>query len=597
MSENALLPGSARVKFDYSDATMMVKYSSSFNQQLLAMKRQDTPLSSTRQKASQWIVDELRDIGLETYEHTFTVTNDTLKEQGHNIYAVIRAPKADGTESIVISTKYMCQYSDINDPTTSIGVVLGLAKNLHQYARVWLSKDIIFVISDGHFGSEGMRAWLADYHNIINTRHTTHFKRAGMIQAALNIEVIPHTQDRIHILVEGSNGQLPNLDLVNTIGRLARKEGKADLVSLAIKDAELAELLPADLRTLGTFMINQAIGVPTGDHGMFNTYHIDAVTLSLTCDRPDSQLRNSRIIIGTLRSLNNLLEHLHQSFYYYLLPSPFAYISIGEYMISLGLILAPLILKVLLLLVQLSNTFKKPFVVVNTVATTQPTPNKESDTPTDILYSVTIVMIAQLVGIALFTLPLTFSDSTFKLLSYLSTLPTIGEGMLFGMFAVLYGQLFLVIYRKIDSFFSSTGTTSKVMGGSGFKVFSCIPALLFISTMSLLNFSFCTLAAIITVPLCVIPHRPGNVFSRLAQLLLNVAVSPPLVIYIFATNYLGQNVFNFIATIIKQYLLYTSLFFPFLTLVYIPLNILTLKLVIGSNNNNNNKQTSIKKDQ
>lgn len=46
-----------------------------------------------------------------------------------------------------------------------------------------------------------------------------------------------------------------------------------------------------------------------------------------------------------MRSLNNLLERFHQSFFFYLLPSPTRYVSIGVYMppfmvMSCGLVLS-----------------------------------------------------------------------------------------------------------------------------------------------------------------------------------------------------------------------------------------------------------------
>lgn len=47
----------------------------------------------------------------------------------------------------------------------------------------------------------------------------------------------------------------------------------------------------------------------------------------------------ARVIEGTVRSVNNLVERFHQSFYYYLLISPHQFISIGNYMLSLGLII------------------------------------------------------------------------------------------------------------------------------------------------------------------------------------------------------------------------------------------------------------------
>jgi glycosylphosphatidylinositol transamidase len=149
--------------------------------------------------------------------------------------------------------------------------------------------------------------------------------------------------------------------------------------------------VPMAVTNLLTFIFNQAGGVPTGPHGYFNMYvlespflfffelkltlfaryHIDSITVGVT-NNLNSKLPHQplplvhlprlrviiiiilfadcqlwfRVIEGTVRSLNNLLEHLHQSFYYYLLPSPNLYLSIGDYMISLGLILLPLLAQV-----------------------------------------------------------------------------------------------------------------------------------------------------------------------------------------------------------------------------------------------------------
>ena len=47
---------------------------------------------------------------------------------------------------------------------------------------------------------------------------------SGSIQAALNLE-FPHEKvNFFEIAIEGINGQLPNLDLVNTVFRMCRKE-------------------------------------------------------------------------------------------------------------------------------------------------------------------------------------------------------------------------------------------------------------------------------------------------------------------------------------------------------------------------------------
>lgn len=47
---------------------------------------------------------------------------------------------------------------------------------------------------------------------------------SGSIQAALNLEFAHEKVNFFRIAIEGINGQLPNLDLVNTVFRLCRKE-------------------------------------------------------------------------------------------------------------------------------------------------------------------------------------------------------------------------------------------------------------------------------------------------------------------------------------------------------------------------------------
>lgn len=56
-----------------------------------------------------------------------------------------------------------------------------------------------------------------------------------------------------------------------------------------------------------------------------------------------------RVIEGIFRSLNNLLEQFHQSFFFYLLPESHQYVSIGMYMPPFGcLLLGPAIMAIVL---------------------------------------------------------------------------------------------------------------------------------------------------------------------------------------------------------------------------------------------------------
>ena len=58
---------------------------------------------------------------------------------------------------------------------------------------------------------------------------------------------------------------------------------------------------------------------------------------------------------GTFRSLNNLLERFHQSFFFYLLPATNRYISISVYMPPFGMVTGPLLIMALALWFQISQ--------------------------------------------------------------------------------------------------------------------------------------------------------------------------------------------------------------------------------------------------
>lgn len=55
---------------------------------------------------------------------------------------------------------------------------------------------------------------------------------------------------------------------------------------------------------------------------------------------------SSRLLEGMYRKLNNLLERLHQSYFFYLMPSLSHFVSIGYYMPAFGLLAVILLLRV-----------------------------------------------------------------------------------------------------------------------------------------------------------------------------------------------------------------------------------------------------------
>lgn len=112
---------------------------------------------------------------------------------------------------------------------------------------------------------------------------------------------------------------------------------KEDIVNtFKNKPARLNKNWYNSMKTLLSQVTSQATGVPNGNHGLYFKYGIQAVTLESNSFKKritnkTNFLSMGRLLEGIFRSLNNLLERFHQSYFFYLLPSPNRFISIGMY--------------------------------------------------------------------------------------------------------------------------------------------------------------------------------------------------------------------------------------------------------------------------
>jgi glycosylphosphatidylinositol transamidase len=203
-----------------------------------------------------------------------------------------------------------------------------------------------------------MQAWLEAYHGVGcgndgTLDHGDIKGRAGAIQAAINLEFHESLISQVDIKVEGLNGQLPNLDLFNLAAKMLHKEGIPHTFknrpNKSLRDPVKDWLY--SLQTLLAMISTQATGVvdftftgnlhisffllqiPNGNHGLYHRFGIEALTLESSSLKGGSKaafLSMGRIIEGIFRSLNNLLERFHQSYFFYLLPSSERFISIGN---------------------------------------------------------------------------------------------------------------------------------------------------------------------------------------------------------------------------------------------------------------------------
>lgn len=205
-----------------------------------------------------------------------------------------------------------------------------------------------------------MQAWLDAYHScdsfqsnqILNSGNLE--ARAGSIQAAINLELQSFDLKYIDVKIEGLNGQLPNLDLVNLVQRIGVKEGfvSGHRQTSTIRRSGAKSAWEDNFRHMVSMLLTQSTGVPNGNHGLFYRYGIEAVTLEGYRQEQTNYQRRAngatsvlRLIEGITRSVNNLLERFHQSFFFYILVASDRFVSIGDYMPSLGLMVAALLIK------------------------------------------------------------------------------------------------------------------------------------------------------------------------------------------------------------------------------------------------------------
>ncbi|CAE6109789.1 unnamed protein product [Arabidopsis arenosa] len=404
ISENALMPGSARSMLsnqDVSDGSKLVKDIKNFRlnhegqgvevQKLIGKYMSDMGAEVSFQKFHPE-GNQFHPLHFFSSPDSYALEeNVSCASYGVNVAGIIRAPRGDGKESIVLVTPY--DFINGGDyESLSLGIVSSLFSLLSRVT--WLSKDIIWLVADSRYGDyRPVAAWLTEYHSPsfkvsdllkcdeLNT--ADNFRRAGTMAAALVVKVDGRSErfeDTLSIYAEASNGQMPNLDLINVVNYLAvHRQGfyvKVEKVVSLLSSSwlqifgeifeavgKLAHTLNPDWNfgipaadylegsaTLASSLYSQALGIPTGPHGAFRDYQVDAITLKISPRfPPDSKtrqhdffLRGARLLEGTIRSVNNLLEKFHQSFFLYLLTSPSKFISVGVYMIAFALLVAPL---------------------------------------------------------------------------------------------------------------------------------------------------------------------------------------------------------------------------------------------------------------
>ncbi|EHB16901.1 Glycosylphosphatidylinositol anchor attachment 1 protein [Heterocephalus glaber] len=465
-----------------------------------------------------WLERTMRSVGLEVYTQSFSrklpfpdETHERYMVSGTNVYGILRALRAASTESLVLTVP--CGPDSTN--SQAVGLLLALAA--HFRGQIYWAKDIIFLVTEHDL--LGTEAWLEAYHDVNVTGMQSSFLqgRAGAIQAAVALELSSDVVTSLDVIVEGLNGQLPNLDLLNLFQTFCQKGGLLCTLQGKLQPQDWTSLDGPlqGLQTLLLMLLRRASGRSHGPHGLFLRYGVEALTL-----RGINSFRQykydlvavGKALEGMFRKLNHLLERLHQSFFFYLLPALSRFVSIGLYMPAAGFLLLVLD-HALELWMQLHE------------AGVGPEEGGGSPGPSSSLLS------AQGVGLASLVAPLLISQAV-GLALYI--LPVLGQHVATQHFPVSESEAvvltLLAIYAAGLALPHNTHrvvtTQAPDRGWMALKLVALIYLALQLGCITLTNFSLGFLLAATMVPAAVLtkPHGPRPLYAALLVLTSPAAV-------------------------------------------------------------------------
>lgn len=316
ISENALMPGQAHAFFRESEWNHVRGYRNE------VVNMMNLPLTE-RNLILRNLLDSM---GYKTDILNFTDPITGVEKP--TLYAIYHVPKGDDTEAMVLTSPW---YNDDNELNIgSISMTLGLARYFRRLS-IW-AKNIIIVFPED--GGLVLRNWVDSYHTSLD--HT-----GGSIECALVIDC-PTSSDYIGFIeleYSGVNGQLPNLDYINTIVQVSDNEG----IKVSLNGTPFGQLWTNDYFSRLNSMINGVFDIASAgilmkkDHECFSGWNIQSITLRGKEGDSIDITSFGRVVESTFRSVNNLLEKFHQSFFFYLLLGPKTFVSIGMYLPACGL--------------------------------------------------------------------------------------------------------------------------------------------------------------------------------------------------------------------------------------------------------------------
>ncbi|KAK2757693.1 Glycosyl phosphatidyl inositol protein transamidase complex subunit [Arachnomyces sp. PD_36] len=525
ISENALLPGQVHTYFGGSEQHIFRAY----KQEIDAVKDEDYGVISEKLQSI------FRESGLKVATQGYEYHSAGTTHAGENVYSVIHAPRGDATEAIVL----VAALKTVNDELNINGVALALT--LARYFKRWSlwSKDIIFLITPD--SQSGAQAWIDAYHDMHPSSVQPLPLKSGALQGAIVIEYpFDHRFESLHIIYDGVNAQLPNLDLINTATSVA--SGQMGIGVNLQRMWRHDDSYKMRLETMLNGMVGQGLGLASGLHSSFIPYHIDAITMQPVGAGWQDEMALGRTVESLVRSLNNLLEHLHQSFFFYLLMQANRFVSIGTYLPSAMLIAGNFTVMAMALWMKTGYSSRSPESSSNGAQETVSDKGHDKDKQKVETESSSNGSEASVAIERQLALPLTFITG----LHFLGVVPLyafnhISEQHLnsAALIFTLINTFLPIIFAAITRFWFPPRPQQYLL----IKSFSLLLLGLFLSTLATLNFSLSFFIGLLCAPLSFVGHmgspttptvtqgQKTRVTTAIASVLLVLInlVSPPVV--------------------------------------------------------------------
>ncbi|KAI5960037.1 GAA1 [Candida theae] len=466
ISENALMPGQVMSYFRESEWNYVRGYRHEVHQ------LEQQPIESRNEIISQW----LQELGLPVSRHHNGFANDT-------IYSIMHASRGENTEAMALVVPWVNSDDELNEGAISLGMAL---MRYFQRISIW-SKNIIFVIPPD--GKQSLRSWVHAYHTSLDDT-------AGSIEAAIIMEYGKQGDgfEYYDMFYEGLNGQLPNLDLLNTANQIGQGEG----ISCSLQGiSDRGINFTSRLKTLfaGIWRLVVAGSRDVHGHEAFSGWQIQAFTIKAKGTQGHDVTQFGRIVDSTFRSVNNLLEKFHQSFFFYLMLSPKHFVSIGTYLPSA-------------VMLAVAYAFGALNAILNSGIDVSQITNNLSKL-------LTIAVAAEVICVVLsFIIP----QSPLEILNHLplalSALPT-------------------VVVKTQNS--HSCNTTGFALIGLALLIIAFL-----ITALLIVHFALAFTIGVLAIPLTFVP----TVIQKNRKLaVLCLFVSNPFFVFVVANGYLGENFF------------------------------------------------------